>query len=237
MTYLITWYIISKYGLWSHFAILWIYHHSHEIKRHLLLRRKAMRNLDSLLKSKDITLPTKVLIVKAMDIPVVMYLCESWTKKDGWVSRNWCFWTAVLEKALESPLDCKKIKSANSKGNQPWIFIERTDAEAEAPILWPPDVKSQLIGKDSDAGKNGWQEEKEVTVDEMDGWHHQLTGHEFTQTLEIVKDREAWGAAVHGVTKSQTQLSDQRITQALPLPHWVTVANVHNLSEIYFPHL
>ena len=155
---------------------------SHEIKRHLFLRRKAMRNLDSVLKSKDITLLTKVLIVKAMVIPIVMYLCESWTKKEGWVSRNWCFWTVVLKKTLESPLGCKEIKSVHPKGNQPWIFIGRTDAKTEAPILWPPDAKNWLTGKDSDDGENGEQEEKEVTEDEMAGWHHQLTGHEFTQT-------------------------------------------------------
>ena len=98
--------------------------YSHEIKRFLLLGRKAIKNL-------DITLPTKVHLVKAMVFPVVMYVCESWT-----APKNWCFWTVVLEKALECPLDCKEIKPVNSKGNQPWIFIGRTDAEAKAPILW-----------------------------------------------------------------------------------------------------
>ena len=99
--------------------------------------------------------------------------------KEGWMLKNWCFWTVVLEKTLESPLDSKEIKPVNPKGNQPWIFIERTNAEVEAPILWPPDVKNQLIGKDPDAGKNWGQEEKGTKEDEMVGWHHQLNGHEF----------------------------------------------------------
>ena len=101
--------------------------------------------------------------------------------KESWALRNWCFWTVVLEKTLESPLDCKEIKPINPKGNQPWIFIGRTDAEAEAPILWLPDVMNWLIGKDPDAGKDWGQGEKGMTGDEMVGWHHWLDGHEFEQ--------------------------------------------------------
>ena len=113
----------------------------------------------------------------------------------------------VLEKTLESSLDSMEIKSVNLKRNQPWIFIGRTDAEAEAPILWPPDRKNQLTGKDCDAGKD-WGQEKRAIEDKMVGWHHWLSGQEFEQTLEIVKDKEDWCAAVHGVAKSWTWLSD-----------------------------
>ena len=98
--------------------------------------------------------------------------------KESWVLKNWCFWTVVLEK-LESPLDCKEIQPAHPKGDQSWVFIGRTDAEAETPILWPPDVKSWLIWKDPRAGKDCGQEEKGTTEDEMAGWHHQLNGREF----------------------------------------------------------
>ena len=133
---------------------------SHEIKRHLLLGRKAMTNLDSILKSRDISLPTKVCPVKAMFFPAVMYGCESWTHKEGWMLKNWCFWTVVLEKTLESPLDCKEVQPVLPKGNQSWVFIGRTDAKAETPILWPPHAKSWLIGKDPDAGRDWEQEEK-----------------------------------------------------------------------------
>ena len=112
--------------------------YSHKIKRHLLLGRKAMTNLHSIIKSRDITLPTKVHLVKAMVFPVVMYRCESWKIKKSWVPKNWCFWTVVLEKTLESPLDCKAILPVNPKGNQSWIFMGRTEAEAETPILWLP---------------------------------------------------------------------------------------------------
>ena len=103
--------------------------------------------------------------------------------KEGWALRNWCFWTVALEETLESPLDCKEIKPVNPKGNQPWIFTERTDAEAEAPILRPPDAKSWLMGKDPDAEKDWRQEEKQMTQDEMVGWHHWLNGNGFQQAL------------------------------------------------------
>ena len=128
---------------------------------HLLLGRKVMTNLDSVLKSRDITLPTNVCLVKAMVFPVVMYGCEIWTIKLR--TKTWCFWTVGLEKTLESPLDCKEIEPVDPKRNQSWIFFGRTDAQAEAAILWPPDVKNWLIGKAPDAGKDcrqrrrGWQ--------------------------------------------------------------------------------
>ena len=106
--------------------------------------------------------------------------------EERWVPKNWCFWTVVLEKTLESPLDCKEIQQVHPKGNQSWIFIWRTDAEADTLILWPPDEKSWLIGKDPDAGKDWGQEEKGTTKDEMVGWHHQLNGHGFGWTLGVV---------------------------------------------------
>ena len=118
---------------------------NHEIKRHLLFGRKVMTNVDSILKSRDITLPTKVHLVKAMVFPVVMYGCESWDYKESWAPKNWCFWTVVLQKTLESPLDCKEIQPVHPKWDQSWVFIGRTDAEAETPILWPSDAKNWLI--------------------------------------------------------------------------------------------
>ena len=151
---------------------------SHEIKRCLLLGRKVMTNLDGILKSRDITLPTKVRLVKTMVFPVVMWMwgldCE-----ESWAPKNWGLWTVVLEKTLERPLDCKEIQPVHSKGDQSWVFIGRTDAKAETPILWPPHAKSWLIGKDSDAGRAWGQEEKGMTEDEMAGWHHWLDAHEF----------------------------------------------------------
>ena len=132
--------------------------------------------------------------------------------KKGWAPKNLYLWTVVLEKTLESPLDRKEIKPVNPKGNQHWIFIGRTNAETEAPIFWPSDVKSRLIGKDPDAEKDWKQEEKGSTEDEMVGWHHLLNGHEFEQTPGDSKGQEAWCAAVHGVAKSQTLLSDWTTT-------------------------
>ena len=126
---------------------------SHEIKRHLLLGRKAVTNLDSIL-NRDITLPTKIHIVKAMIFPIVMYGCENWTIKKGWAPKNWCFRIVVLKKTCESPLDCKEIKPVNPKGNQPWIFIARTDVETEVPVHWPPYAKRSLTRKDPDSGKD-----------------------------------------------------------------------------------
>ena len=124
--------------------------------------------------------------------------------KESWAPKNWCFWTVVLEKTLESPLDCKEIKPINPKGNEPWTFTGRTDAEA--PILRPPDAKSWLIWKDPDAGKDWGQEEKGATEDKMTEGHHQLDGHDLNKLWEIVKDRKSWCAAVHWVTKNQTRL-------------------------------
>ena len=147
----------------------------HEIKRCLLLGRKVITNLDSILKSRDITLLTKVHLVKAM---VFQYHVWMWELdcEESWVQKNWCFWTVVLEKTVESPLDCKEIQP---KGYQSWIFIGRTDAEAETPTLWPPDVNNWLTRKDSDAGRDWRQEEKGMTKDKIAGWHQRLKRHEF----------------------------------------------------------
>ena len=139
--------------------------------------------------------------------PVVMYRWESWTIKKGWAPKNWCFQISVLEKTLESLLDCKEIKPVNPNGNQPWIFIGRTDAEAEAPIFWSPDEKSQLIGKDSDVGKD-WGQEKGTTKDEMVGWHHLLNAHEFEQTPGDGEGQGSLACCSPWVAKSQTRLSD-----------------------------
>ena len=135
--------------------------------------------------------------------------------KEGLVLKNWCFWIVLLEKTLESPLDCKETKAVNPKGNQSWIFIGRTDAEADAPIIWPPDTKSQLTRKDPNAGKDWRWEEKGTREDEMVKWHHWLNGDEFEQTPG---DGEGQGSPVvwsPWVTKKQTKLSD-----------WTTTANV-----------
>ena len=149
------------------------------------------------------TLSTKVCLVKAVVFPAVMCGCESWTIKKAERQRIDA-WTVMLKKTLESPLACKNIKPVNKKG----IFIGRTDAEAEASILWSPDMKNWLIGKDPAAGKDWRWEEKEMTEDDMVGWYHQLDGRGFEQAPGVVMDREAWHAAVHGLTKSQTRLSD-----------------------------
>ena len=127
--------------------------------------------------------------------------------KESWAPKNWCFWTVLLENSWES-VDYKEIQPVYPKGDQSWVFIGRTDAEAGTPILWPPDVKSSLIGKDPDAGRDWRQKEKGTTEDTMVGWHHRLDGHEFEWTPGLVLDREAWRAVIHGAATSQTRLSD-----------------------------
>ena len=137
-----------------------------------------MTNLDSILKSRDITLPTKVCLVKAMVFSSGHVWMWELDCEESRPPKNWCFWTVVLEKTLESPLDCKEIQPVHPKGDQSLVFIERTDAEAETPIFWPLDAVSWLTGKDPDAGRDLGQEEKRTTEDEMAGWHNQLDAHE-----------------------------------------------------------
>ena len=153
---------------------------SHEIKRHLLLGRKAMTNLASILKSRDITLSRKIRLVKAMFFPVVLHGCESWAIKKAECWRTGAFFsTMVSEKTLESALDCKEIHPVHPKGDQSWVFIGRTDVEAGTPIFWPLDGKNWLIWKDPDARKDWRREGKGMTENEMVGWHHWLDGYKF----------------------------------------------------------
>ena len=182
-----------------------------KLKRRLLLGRKARTKLDSIFKSRDITLPTKVLLVKAMVFPVVMYGCESWTikKAEHWridAFKLWCW-----RRLLRVPWTARR-SNVNPKGNQSWIFIERTDAEAEAPILCPSDGKNSLNGKDPDAGKDWKREEKVLTEDEMVGWYYQHDGHEFW-----VSSRSWWWTGKPGVLQS---MGSQRVRH-----DWATELN------------
>ena len=175
--------------------------YSREIKRHLLLGRKAMANLDRVLKCRDITLLTKSISQRYVFFFSSYVQMWELSYKEGWTLKNWCFRIVVLEKTLKSPLDSKEIKPVNPIRNQPWISIGRNDAETEAPILWPPGVKSWFLGKDPDAGKD-WKQEKGMTENEMVGWHHWLNGHEFEQTLGDSKGQgslayyRSWGHRV-----------------------------------------
>ena len=154
---------------------------SHEIKRRLLLGRKVMTNLDSILKKQRHYFANKGPSSQGYGFSSGHIWMWELGCEESWVLKNWCFWTVVMEKTLESPLDCKEIKPVNPKGNQSWIFIGRTDIKAETLILWPPDAKNWLIWKDPDAGKDWRWEEKGTTEDELAGWHHWLNGHEFEQ--------------------------------------------------------
>ena len=175
--------------------------------RLLLLGRKVMTKLDSILKSRHYFankgLPSQGYGFSSGHAWVWEVDCE-----ESWAQKNWCFWTVLLEKTVESPLNCKEIQPVHPKGYQSWVFIGRTDVEAETPILWPPNAKKWLIGKDPDAGKDWGQEEKGTTEDEMVGWCHQLDGCGFEWTMWVVRDKEAWHAAVHEIAKSRIWLSD-----------------------------
>ena len=146
--------------------------------RHLLLGRNVMTNLDSIFKSRHY-FANKCPSSQTYGFSSSHLWMYELDYKESWALKNWCFWSVVLEKTLESPLDCKEIQPVHPKGDQSWVFTGRTDVEAEAPILWPPDAKSWLIGKAPDAGQDWRQEEKGTTEDEMVGWHHRLGRHEF----------------------------------------------------------
>ena len=171
-----------------------------------------MTNLDSILKSRDINLPTKVCLVKAIGFSSSHVWMWELDYKKSWAQKNWWFWTMVLEKTLESPLDCRKIQPVHPKGDQSWVFIGRTDVETETPILWPPDVKSWLIWKDPYAGKDWRQEEKGATEDEMVRWHHWLNGHVW------VNSGSWWWTGRPGVLWS---MGSQRLGH-----NWVTELNL-----------
>ena len=211
------------------------------MKRHFLPGRKSMTNLESILKIRDITLPTNVHTVKAVSFSSSHVQRWELDCKKGWARNNWCFWIVMLDKTHESTLDCKEIKLFKPKGNQSWTFIGRTDAEAETPIFWPPDAKSWLIGEDPDAGKDWRQKER--------GWQRMrwLDGITFlhmnlSKVLEIRKDRGAWYAAVHEVSKSRHDSGTEQqekhyywlllLRMCSPIPKELNLRNKRAVLEI-----
>ena len=171
-----------------------------------------MTNLDHVLKSRDITLPKKFCIVKSYGFSSSHVWIWELDHKEDWAPKNWCFWIVVLKRTLENPLDCKEIKPVNPKGNQPWIFTGRTDAEAEAPVLWPPDGRTYSLeetlmwGKTEGKRKRGkqrmrWLDSITISIDMN-----------LSKLREMVKDKKSWCTAVHGVTKSWIWLSNWTTT-------------------------
>ena len=180
-----------------------------------------MTNLDSILKKQRNYFANKGSSSQSYGFSSSHVWMWELDRKEGWAPNNWCFWTVVLEKTLESPLDCKKIQPAHPKGNQSWIFIGRTDVEAKTPIPWPPDAKSCLIWKDPDAGKD-WRQEKEMTEGQIVGWHHWLSGHELEQTVGDSEEQASlaccspWG---HRELDAAEQLNNNNILIFWAKPH------------------
>ena len=195
---------------------------SHEMKICLLLGRKTMTNLDSILKSRDIVLLTKIRIVKAMVFLSSYVWMWELDHKESWAPKNWSFWIVVLKKTLENPLDCKEIQLVNPKGNQSWIFIARTNAETEAPEVWPLAGKNWHIRKYPDAGKDWIQEENGRTEAEMVGWHHWLDGHESEQALEVGDGQGHLAHCSPWLSKRQTWMSEWIVLKWTLLPQKVT---------------